>query len=67
MKSCLGMFVIFLGTYIILYYDIFSFLLQPFMFKISLIIVGSMLAIVVTSLLILAKKRGDNDENKLLH
>lgn len=64
MKSCMGMIMVFIGMYIILYYDILGFLAQPFMFKFSLVLATTMLVGVVIALFVLAKIRGGGDDEK---
>lgn len=62
MKSYFGMLMVFLGMYIIFYYDILGFFAKPSMFWFALILASSTLVIGVASLFILAKKRGGNNE-----
>lgn len=64
MKSILGTIIIFLGLYIILYFDIFGFFAQSWMFYIAL---GLVLFMLVLAFVVLRKplkkKGGQNDKN----
>ncbi len=64
MKSIIGMIVVFIGLYIILYYDIFGFFAQSWVFYFSIILAIVMTLIAFVLLKHLEKvKGGKNDKN----
>ncbi len=65
MKSVIGMIVVFIGVYIVVYYDIFGFFAQKwfFIFSMCSIAVTLLIAAVTLGLPFNRKRGGQNDKD----
>lgn len=66
MKSVLGMIMVFIGLYIVIYFDIFGFFAQKWFFIIS---ICSVVIMLITALVVLGvplkRKRGGQDDKDI--
>lgn len=65
MKSVLGMIVVFIGVYIVVYFDIFGFFAQKWVliFSLTAVVVSLLAALVVFGTPFTRKRGGQDDKN----
>lgn len=65
MKSVFGMILVFIGVYIVIYFDIFGFFAQKwvFIFSISSVVVMLIIALFLLGSPLKRKRGGQDDEN----